>query len=683
MRIKLLLSLLAVLLTIGLTIPSTYAKVKSLSLSPQAKQSIHDLSVNILTNGNNPNLMAITPQLDPQDYQIVKNIKLLPDNPLYFFKSIGRSIRLFFIVSPASKGYQLLQDGNEKTLESLLLIEKANNEKDSAKHQKLINLSAKNLDQVGADFDQISQTIDKLKIEKSFQAYFLQEEAFRFSAYWLKHQILLQKQADQLSEPNFLTIESARIKHLASIAHIVVSENKNPLIFSSQLAQLISPQVGSNYANLAAIALLRDLENNASPAEQISLKKAQILLQKELEIKLSKLSKSDRLKLIEKYLEFIHGNPIREFQAYSQISKAFTSKEMTILTLALKDKAAQNFKAHLNRLDNQNLQKQFVNTLFSRYPLDLRLLFYTEIQLNHPKVLAVVSSQEKNQQKETQLTRLEQVKTILGAQICQNYGQNPEQLAQTRFYTQNINQPDVLDLKVAQFLSQSIQNCNSKSPKSLKLVNDLQTKINANFVAAAKRSVVTKLPTKAQAIQILKEEQVQVKPGEEQKVAEEIIEETKKIEDSVSEDTTILEKEIATVKDTIAKQEDTIASEEPTTDEIIQKEEEIIEQIEDAAATGETSPLVEELPAEIQEEIKQETKTSLPTPTPTPLPVATLSPTIAPISSPTPAPTVEPTPTPTIEPSPTAEPTLIETVTETVSEPAPEPTPEPVTAPSV
>ncbi len=676
--------LIIIFLFVAVFSTPSYAQNKPLNLSPNARSAIHNLSKDILTNGNNPNITAIKLQLDPQDYQTVKNIGLLPDNPFYFFKSAGRSIRIFFIANPASKASQLLKDGNEKTLESLLLIEKANLEKDSKKHQKLIDLSAKNLDQIGEDFDQISQTLDKLRADQSFQTYFLQEEAFRFSAYWLKHQILLQKQEDQLSEQDFLTIESARIKHLRSVSHIVASENKDPLVFAQQLTQLISPQVGSNYANLAAIALLRDLENNAQASDQKPLKQAQTILQKELEIKLSKLSKSDRLKLIERYASFIHGNPIREFQAYNQISKSFTSREIAILTSALKDKAAQNFKAHLNHLDNQDIQKTFVTTLFSSYPVDLRLLFYTEIQLESPKVLAALSSQGKNQQKETQLARLQQVKTILGTQICQNHGQNPKQLAQTRFYTQNINQPDVLDLKVAQFLNQSIQNCSSKSPQSIKLVTDLQTKINANFVAEARKSVSlnSKLPTKAKAIQILKEENIQVQPQNQQQVAEEIIEETQKIEDSVSEDTALLEKEIAKVKETITNQTETIVDEaetiieeavtstEPTTDEIIQKEEEIIEQIEDAAAIGETSPLVEELPKEVQEEISQQIGAS---PTPTILPSST------PITTPTP--TIIPTVAPTPEPSPTEEPTLIETVTETVS--SPEPTPEPVTAPAL
>lgn len=681
-----------------------FAKSKPLNLSPQAKGAIHNLSLDILKNGNNPNITALKPQLDPGDYKTVKEIGLLPDNPFYFLKSWGRNIRLFFISTDAGKASQKLKDGNEKTLESLLILEKVNKqslppseikqsfstnkEKDSIKHQRLINLAAKNLDQVGSDFESVSQTLEKLKKDQPVQAYLLKQEAFTYVGYWLKHQILLQKQADQLSELDFLTIEQSRTKHLPGLAHIIVSTNPDPLIFSSQLSKLIAPQVGSNFSKLATIALLRDLENNAKDSDQKALRQAQTLLQKEVEIKLSKLSRPERLKLVERYIDFIHGNPLRQFQAYNQLSKGFTSKEMAILTSAFKDKAAQNFKAHLNYLDNEDIQKQFVETLFSSYPVDLRLLFYTEIQLNNPKVLAAVAPEESSK-KDTQLVRLQQLKTILGTQICQNYGQNPQKLAQTRFYTKAINQPDVLDLKVAAFLNQSIQNCNSKSPESLKLVNVLQTKINSNFITSAKKLIPTKLPTQAQAAAILKEENIQVKAADVQKVAEEIIEETQDIEDSVSEDTALLEKEVAAVKETVTKQtqtvsddaeqiiEETVISIEPTEEEVIQKEEEIIEQIEDSAATGETSPLVEELPQEIQEEISQETGTTLPSPTP--LPSATLSPTTSPISTPTPVPTVEPTPAPTAEPAPTEEPTLIETVTTTVSQSAPEPTPAPTT----
>ena len=711
----------ALLISILLFSPSNivYAQSKPLNLSHKARTAINNLSIDILKNGINPNLTAVKPQLDPGDYKTIKEIGLLPDSPFYFLKDWGRNIRLFFTSGDSSKVYQRLKNGNEKTLEGLLILEKANKqsfstnkERDSKKHQRLIDLSTKNLDQVGSDFDTISQTLDKLKQTQPIQAYLLEQEAFAYTGYWLKHQVLLQKQEDQLSEPDFLTIEQARTKHLQSLAHIIVSSNTDPLVFSTELSELIAPQVGSNYSKLATVALLRDLENNAKDSDRKALRQAQTLLQKELEIKLSKLSKPERLNLVERYISFIHGNPLRQFQAYNQLSKSFTSQDLAVLTSAFKDKAAQNFKAHLNYLDNEDLQKQFVDTLFSSYPVDLRLLFYTEVQLS-PKVLAVVAP-EKSSQRDTQLARLQQVKTILGTQICQNYGQNLEKLAQTRFYTQNIIKPDVLDLKVAQFLSQSIQNCSSKSPESLKLVTELQAKINGNFITEAKKSVpVNKLPTQNQALQILKEENIQVKPGDEQKVAEEIIEETQDIQDSVSEDPVILEKEIATVIETVTTTvgsvtsqtqtitddagviiEETIISLEPTQEDIIQKEEEIIEQIEDSAANGETSPLVEELPEQIQEEISQETGIPLPTPSTTPIPAlpsptplqsTIVSPTTAPISSPTPLPTIEITPAPRAEPVPTEEPTLIETVTTTVSEPVPEPTSPPatVTAPSL
>ena len=720
MRLKLLSVLTLAILSLSLFVSPIFAQTKPLNFSPQAKTAIHNLSLDILTNGNNPNLTAIKPQLDPGDYQTVKNIGLLPDSPFYFFKNIGRTVRLFFTPNPSSKASQLLKDGNEKTLESLLVLEKANQEKDSKKHQRLINLAAKNLDQVGADFDQVAQTLDQLKQIQPIQVYLLKQEAFTYAGYYLKHQVLLQKQEDQLSEQDFLTVEQARIKHLPNLAHIIVSANPDPVVFAGELSQLIASQVGTNYTTLSTLALLRDLETSANEQDQQPLRKAEFVLQKELEIKLSKLSQDERLKQVERYLSFIHGNPIRQFQAYNQISKNFTSEKMKTLTSALRDKAAQNFKAHLNYLENEDLQKQFVATLFSSYPVDLRLLFYTEVQLS-PKVLAVSTPGDNSneKQKATQLQKLEQIKALLNSQVCQSYGQNPEKLAQTRFYTQNIIKPDVLDLKVAQFLSQSIQSCSSKSPESLKLVTELQAKINSNFITEAKKSVpANKLPTQNQALQILKEENIQVKPGDEQKVAEEIIEETQNIQDSVSEDPAVLEKEIATVIETVTAPvvvgatdqtqtvvndaeaiiEETITSVEPTQEDIVQKEEEIIEQIEDSAASGETSPLVEELPEQIQEEISQETGIPLPSPSTTPIPVlpspspllpsTTVSPTTAPISSPAPLPTVETTPAPTAEPVPTEEPTLIETVTETVSESAsasPEPTPPPttVTAPSL
>lgn len=709
---KLLSNLVVGLLLTCLLSPSVFASVKPLNLSPNAKQAIHHLSADMLKNGPNPNILAIKPQLDPQDYQTVKNIGSLPDEPHYFLKDWARFIALFFTPGDLGKASQRLRIGHEKTLETLLLLEKANKEKDAKKLKRLIDLSAKNLENVGEDFDQVSQNLDRLQKARPIEAYLLKEEAFSYSAFHLKHQILLQKEEDRLKESDFLKIEQARIKHLPSVAHLVVAKSSDPALFANELSKLIAPQTGTNFSKLATLAQLRDLEIKASEKDQPSLRRAEAVLQKELEIKLTKLPLDERIKLVEKYLSFIHGNPIRQFASYDQISQNFTSKQMTVLTSALKDKAAGNLKNHLNYLNNEDLQKQFVQTLFSSFPVDLRLLFYTEVQLN-PKVLAVATQTDnsKEQQKAVQLQNLMQVKALLGSQICQDFGQNPQMLAQTRFYTRNIQKPDVLDLKVAQFLSVSIQNCSQKSLETQKLVSDLKNKINSNFTSIARKSVsLNKLPTKAKAIEVFKDEGITVKAEDQQIVAEEIIEETQVIQEEVSQDNNTLEKEVETIKETAVQEhklEPTIVEEaveivdeiinedEPTEEEITQKEEEIVEQIEDAAGSGETSSLVEELPQEVQEEISHETGVPLPTvnPSPTPItastpipvPSTSLLPSPTPITSSTPLPATQPSPTPapTAEPAPQPtpidEPTLIEEVVETVNDVTPSPTP--ITAP--
>src|SRR5260221_1304532 len=283
-------------------VPSfTYAQQKPLNLSPNAQSAVTTLAKEMLLNGSNPRITALKPQLDPQDYATIKNIGLLPDSPWYFLKSAGRSIRLFFVVDQTGRTYQLLKDGNEKTLEALLLTEKAANEKDATKQDQLVTIAAQTLDGVGSDFDSVAKTLDSVKQTDSIKAYLLQQEAFQFAGYYLKHQILLQKQQDRLNEKDFLLLESARIKHLSSIAHIVASESRNPVIFGQQLSQLLSSEVGSNNTQLATIAVLRDLENNAKSNEIPALQNAQTVMQKELEIKLARLSKADRLKQIQEY----------------------------------------------------------------------------------------------------------------------------------------------------------------------------------------------------------------------------------------------------------------------------------------------------------------------------------------------------------------------------------------------
>ncbi len=633
--------------------PSVYAQQR-LNLSPNARSAITSLAQNMLFNGPNPRITALKPQLDPSDYTTVKNIGVLPDSPWYFLKNMERGIRLFFTFDQVGKTQQLLKDGNERTLEALLITEKAANEKDAQKQDQLVVVAASTLDGVGSDFDSVVHTLDSVKKTDSIQAYLLQQEAFQFAGYYLKHQILLQKQQDRLSEKDFLLLESARVKHLGSIAHIVVGESRDPVLYGQQLSQLLSSEVGSNNTQLATLAVLRDLENNAVSNEVSSFQNAQTVMQKELEIKLARLPKADRLKQIQEYISFVHGNPIREFQAYNFLSKSFTSEEMNILTQALKDVAAQNFKQHLTAISTADLQKQFVTTMFSNHPIDMRLLFYTQIQLTQDKAT-------------DQLKNLEAIKTLLGQQVCSVYGKDANALTTTRFYTEVTFAPSLLDVRIGTFLSQSLQECNGKTSEAVVAIADLQTKITTSFTQEATTQVFTKLPTLAQAQAILKEENITIPVSAKQQVAEKIEEETQQIEEEISENPTILEQEVQQIVETVTNptaetvvgelaaeeiiQEDSqaiveeiIDETEPTSIEVTAKEEQIIEEIVDIAETGETSPLVEELPQEVREEIAHETNVPLPTATPIPTiaPAITVEPTNIPVIThvPTPVPTV-------------------------------------------
>ena len=665
------------------------AKETTLNFSPAADSAIHNLAQEILTNGLNPSITAIKPQLDPQDYAIAKEIDLLPDSPFYIFKSVWRGLRLFFTFDQVGRTYQRLQDGNEKTLEAMLLIEKAGKENDAKKHTRLISLSAQALDQVGADFDEVEKTIADLQQKKSPKTAIIQDEAFRFAGQYLKHQILLQRQEDTLNSADFLTIEVARVKHLESLAHIVVASNRDPEVFSEQLVEIVSPQVGSNYSRLSVMALLRDLENNATEDDDRLLQSAQSILRKEVEAKLAKLPKVERLAQVERYSDFIHGNPIRQFQAYGLLSSSFTSEEMKLLTSSFKDQTAQNFKHHLKSLDNEADQQLFAQTLFSNDPIDLRPLIYTEIQLQK-KVLGVTTTLAQSniptpttpaQSQSVELERLEKIKTLLGNQMCQIYGQNPESLKQTRFFTRATTQPDVLDLRVAQFLSQVMEKCGSKLPEADGFIAAATTQIEQKYINQAKQAPITKLPTKAEAQEVLEEEQIETTPQDEQKVAEQVAEEIAEIEEEVSVNPTVLEEAVnkieeevvtpveETVTDPItdvieAEQdiiEDILQSDEPTEDEIIQKEEQIVEEIIDSAEEGIIDPIVEELPEEVQEEIIQEIQ-------------ETIDPSIAPTSEPTLLPTEDQT---IIEEVIETGETTVEPVTEPTTETVTEPTPEP------
>src|SRR5258708_20664793 len=135
-RKKFLWIFLALLLVIVLVFGNSSGTIKSLvdafrvskpssqvTLPPDIQKAIEAEAVKELTQGSDYKHTDVVAQVDSEDIKIAE-ATILPNNPLYLFKKVGRRIQEIFTFNPLLKAQLILKNNSSEMIETISMLQK-------------------------------------------------------------------------------------------------------------------------------------------------------------------------------------------------------------------------------------------------------------------------------------------------------------------------------------------------------------------------------------------------------------------------------------------------------------------------------------------------------------------------------------------------------------------------------
>src|SRR5260221_1094079 len=582
-RRKILWIFLGFLLVIVLVLGNSSGTIKSLvdafrvskpssqvTLPPDIQKAIEAEAVKELTQGADYKHTDVVAQVDSEDIKIAE-ATILPNNPLYLFKKVGRRIQEIFTFNPLLKAQLILKNNSSEMIETLSMLQKGGSP----------DIAANQISEIEGRFNQIESLAEN---DKAIGAL-----AFNYAEKYFRQELILQGLEEKLDDSSFIKIESARLKGLGTYGKLLIKYHPDPQILARELANNLASETGTQYKELKTAEILQELED-AMPneAQKLPLRLSQYILIERFEKKVLAMPTLKRQTLLNTLVSEIPGNPMREFRTFTRIRKVFKSSQLIIYAELYKAKILEHFENRVLGLSTSNLQNEFVNN-WIQDPEDLRILEALELRAGtQPKMAEIIKN----------------LKSLSKAQIAKLYENNPEKLKESIFYKSATTYPDVLDIKVAvdlgnknlekqvvhQFISNLPVGFSGIAVNATAETMNLLDEISSDFPLSIQNEIIAAI----EAETILDSIEV----PETASLINNLVNELEQ-----NQNVAIIIQNLQIPIDEIIEIADT-ETQEPTTEEILQRIEQLTEEIFSAPADQET-PIEEVLPPTIQEEIQQ------------------------------------------------------------------------------
>lgn len=163
--------------------------------------------------------------IQAQDLEISEP-NILPDNPLYFLKNLGRQIQSFFTLNPVVKAKLKEKFANERLIELKKLIEENKSQKTI---EKGIENYQKGIKEVKTAADKIKEKAEENTQVGKFLDKFVQQQTL--------HQQILEKLETQVPTSTFEKIKEAREQHLEKFEQVMNKLENNKEKIQERLEQ--------------------------------------------------------------------------------------------------------------------------------------------------------------------------------------------------------------------------------------------------------------------------------------------------------------------------------------------------------------------------------------------------------------------------------------------------------------
>ena len=265
---------------------------------------------------------------------------VLPNNPLYFFKNLGRSIQSILTLDSVKKAELKEKFANEKLIEAKKLIETGANKKTI---EKVINNYQQEMTQVQNAVEKIKGTAETNPEAGKFLDKFIQQKNLQ--------QQILQKLETQVPTSTLEKIKEAREQHLENFAQVMTKlENKEKI--QERLEKNLEEVKGSNFNDFKNLEVLKGLETKVSTSVKEAIQKVQETSLNRLQEKLGTMSPEEQEKFKE-YLDKIGGDKEKQMEILQNLKTTVNSATATTKILKLREKLEQTETKIIQKIESK------------------------------------------------------------------------------------------------------------------------------------------------------------------------------------------------------------------------------------------------------------------------------------------------------------------------------------------
>ncbi len=257
---------------------------------------------------------------------------ILPDNPLYFFKNIGRGVQNLFTFNPVKKAELKEKFTNEKLLEIKKMVEK---NKSQSAISRAVDSYQKESETAKKTAEKIRETATENEKVGKFLDKFIQQQTLQ--------QKILQKLETQVSTTALSKIQDAREKHLEKFGEVMtILENKENI--AERLEKNLQDVKGSEFKNFKNLEILKELEGKVPEAAKEAIQRAQENTLLRLKTDISQMSSENQGKF-QSYINEITGNQETKSEILENLRSEFKTNP------ALKEKLLETRDKILEKIE--------------------------------------------------------------------------------------------------------------------------------------------------------------------------------------------------------------------------------------------------------------------------------------------------------------------------------------------
>lgn len=270
--------------------------------------------------------------VQPADLEVGKPT-ILPDNPFYFFKNLGRNIRSLFTFDPIAKAELREKFANEKLIELKEMIQRK-------KSVQAIKRAAENyegeIERVKRMTERIRENAQENEEVGKFLDKYTQNQAL--------HEKLLLKLESQVPLEALEKIKEAREQHLESFKDVMLKLEERDKI-PERLENNLEKITGSKFKEFKNIEILDNLKEKLPEDVKVKIEERKEIMLEDLRQKLESLPQEQQEKFKE-YVEKISGDKIKQLDILSAL-------EGTELSDKLKAVIERTKEISVQRIENQ------------------------------------------------------------------------------------------------------------------------------------------------------------------------------------------------------------------------------------------------------------------------------------------------------------------------------------------